>query len=218
MLPACCICGSPVLGLEGQDTILDTFYLLDEPEDNQAVAEEIFGDCHQTCLSSSGWGAFWARRKVDNFLNVRRYRMAFKDQDTTLLRDPGEELTVVARQDGVGYWFSDDQFARRERVEGGYLLPVEHDLNLDLSNARELADLCIGVIERQRFVPLRTVVDRLGVRDRLLVPEAIEGGALSPSEDWADGDARAGLLSMRAAYHIHMGNGISEVVRTRVKC
>lgn len=213
----CCICGAPVLGLEGQDALLDTYFLLGEREDGQALADEIFGECHQTCLVSSGWGAFWANRKIHNFVNIRGYRIVFENQNFILMRDRFEELTGMIRHDGAACWFDDDQFARREKTEEGWLIPVEDEINLDISDKKELAGSWIEAVERQGFVPLRTVIEQLGAWSRLLVPESVEGGILSPSETSDAKDARAGFFSMRAAYHIHVADEVAEEIGAWLK-
>lgn len=68
----CCFCKKQVLGLPGYDTFLDTFYLLEEDEDTQALDNGIFGDAHAACLRNSAWQEFWFDRHLYNLENIRR--------------------------------------------------------------------------------------------------------------------------------------------------
>ena len=97
----CCFCKIPVLGIFGQDDLLDTYNLQRDEEDQRAVAEGAFGSCHIKCLLSSPWNDFWVKRRLANFMGPRGYRLIHEEEDGRIFRHHRTGGNIVVLASGV---------------------------------------------------------------------------------------------------------------------
>lgn len=68
-LRRCVGCGLPVLELDGQFAMLDSYYL-----DGGGPLLESSGEWHAACLAASGLSEAWFEARYRNFVQVRGYR------------------------------------------------------------------------------------------------------------------------------------------------
>ena len=97
----CCFCKMPVLGIFGQDDLIDTYNLQREEEDQRAVAEGAFGSCHIKCLLSSPWNDFWVKRRPATFMDPRGYRLTHEEEDGRIFRHHRTGGNIVVLASGV---------------------------------------------------------------------------------------------------------------------
>jgi hypothetical protein len=109
----CCFCKKTVLGVFGQDDLLDTYYLKNSPEDNQVLSAKIYGSCHIKCLLESPWKEFWATRRLDNLVTVRGYQLVYKDEQSEIYRNIRTKDNAILPVKGVLLSISD------QRLESG---------------------------------------------------------------------------------------------------
>ncbi|MBS1910850.1 MAG: hypothetical protein JST22_02575 [Bacteroidetes bacterium] len=176
--PKCFICSQQVVGLNGQDTVLDTFFLHSTRDDKLALSEQAFGECHLLCLTESAWGVFWGSRIVANLRDVRKYRVLFADDEYQMLRNDIAHETSIIRWDGWMASVQDRLFEERRPVADGHLLPVHHEARTYLNGHDDLITGLRGALLADGTYPLKQLIAALGLTDRLLYPQAIEGGTL----------------------------------------
>jgi len=196
-----------VLGLNGQDGLLDTYVLTGD--DREVLEQGIFGECHVRCLLDSRWGSLWASRWLGNFSAVRGWLVAAEADGLAVLRNPRLPEAVVIRDDGWMTLVGDHALARRD----GDLVPVRHEINLPLHDHPEVARAISTDLAAGRSHPIMDLVDALRLGDRLLSRQALAAGALRPSDiavarddhvtataeysKWIPGEAMRLLLSAR---------------------
>lgn len=175
-LERCFVCKLPVLELEGQFEKLDS-YLLDGTSD-ELYENEAFGWCHSKCLSTSTWGWSWSKRLINYATNVLGYKSVVEDDNmlTGLINLHTQDMMVL-RKDGVNFFVSPSELAKKRSHPGGFLLPVTEEMNLefdDIELAKEIRDTLV----KEKSYPLVNIVRSLRLSDRLLFPEAIQDGKL----------------------------------------
>ena len=173
----CCFCRRRVIGLAGQDCVLDTFYLLDEPEDREVCDAAAFGQCHIKCLVESRWAGFWRRRRLANLIDVRGYDVLAEDDHGVALFNSRMGDVVFCETDGALVW------TRREALCVGsddgefWVVPVVERVEVEVGrNDSNLA----AQWEARRALTLDDLVRGLGVEDRLLRPAALREGSIQP--------------------------------------
>jgi hypothetical protein len=206
-IPACPFCGDPVLGLAGQDLLLDTYLLQDEAEDRAVLAAGAFGDVHARCLLESPWGRFWSLRTRQNLTEVRGLAAAAEGPEAgALLNDGTGEVTVVGH-DGMVWSLLPRAFQERSPATGGCLVPVHNDFNLRIQDLGPAAGDVLQLATTGGSYPLATLVTRLGAEAHLLDPDAIAGGVLEIGaresgvrESGVTADPRLSRIETRASY------------------
>ena len=194
-LPRCFLCKRMLLELEGQDGQLQPYLL------KSGDAQDAVGSCHYACLVHSAHGALWAERRIEHgVITVGLREVAEAEHLTALVNPRTEELSVI-RSDGVLYSFTRrESLAGGEPTPGGVLLPVQHELNLELPEERALVlDVNQTFAAREPF-PLMEIVDRLALRDTLLAPQALAQGELRRSRTPVPAPLRERWISAQAAY------------------
>lgn len=177
-VPCCTFCSLPVLGLSGQDFLLDTGYFLDDPADRAARAAHAYGDCHLRCLIESTWGSFWATRIRARFAATALRLAAAQSRITVFRNDPFGESAAV-RDDGLFLTVTDLALKERAPVEGGTLVPVRHPLSVSLADRADLVRAVAAAFAAGEPFPLAAVISAFGVRQRLVFPLALAGGTLT---------------------------------------
>jgi len=82
----CCFCKLPVLGIAGQDDILDSYNFRTSEEDDLAISEGVYGHCHLKCLLKSSWKEFWKTRRVKNYVEIRQFKLIYDDSHSQVFR------------------------------------------------------------------------------------------------------------------------------------
>jgi len=177
-LPSCFVCGQPVIGLVGQDTAVDTYLLRGGERDQEAVRAKAYGEVHLRCLVESAWGGFWADRLTANLVEARGFRTVAQDGQVSIYRNDRQRENVVVSPDGWVAWVTDDALALAAPAETGVLLPMRHELNLDLGTNSRLAAHLGAALQRDHAFPLLQLVVELDVYERLTSVTALEDGRL----------------------------------------
>jgi hypothetical protein len=177
--PTCFLCADQVLGLRGQDVTLDTFYLCNQDEDQKALANDAFGECHLRCLINSKWGGFWARRIAGNLRDVRQFECLLENEELQVLRNVRLAETIVVRSDGWFTFLPDLRLREARKTPEGLLLPVTEEMSVMLSGHSELIAEIEQELEAKRAVSLWDLTNRLGLSEHLLYPEAIRPGEVN---------------------------------------
>ena len=173
-LENCFICKRPVLEFSGQFEKLDT-YLLNE--DDTAYQQGAFGWCHTSCLSKSQWGAFWTKRRVLHFTQVRGFIKLHSNNSFTILCNPRTDEKFVLRDDGISFMIKHSMLEHKKDCPDGSFLPIFEEINLELDEP-ELTRKIRETLAKTKSFPLMDLVKALDLNDYLLYPDAIIDGAL----------------------------------------
>lgn len=173
-LEPCFLCSLPVMELEGQFDKMDSYYLL--PEDD-AYVQGAYGWCHALCLAQSSWGAFWFTRRRKHFTENMGYEQKASTGEHCVLRRPRDGTLLILRHDGLMFDIAPHALSKAKSTEGGVLLPVEHEMNLELDTAATVQKIRDDLMKHKRY-SLWALIDEVGIRERMLFPRALEGGEL----------------------------------------
>lgn len=218
-LALCPFCQREVLGLIGQDISLDTFYLQDTPEDTKVIETEIFGMCHFLCLTNTRWGRFWSRRILENMATVRKFPIRAETKHITILRNDQLQETIVIRQDGWLAYIDDKALKAKIDIEGGCLIPISHELNLDLSDHPELSAMVQDVFIQGYPYALLDIVNALNLAGRLLYPQALKNGTLVRRDSKKRGkkaqayNTSQSVISTKAKYFNFLPEEVQKLVK-----
>src|ERR1700722_7675022 len=185
MIKTCCFCSLPVLGVPGQDTVLDSYHFKSTPEDQRAIAEKIFGDCHLSCFVDSPWSDFCSSRCIENLTEIKGFEVLFKEAGTLLLRHPRSGDYVTSPSPGVLLFPGRDDVRKRLRVDDGAIGFEQRDRNWDIQGISKSTALSSSMQEGE-FVPLMRLVESFGISDRLYDRRrALEGKLVNNPEKTA---------------------------------
>ncbi len=181
-IPTCPFCGRIVLGLKGQDVVLDTFFLGGEDADRRLVRDGLYGDCHVFCLEQSDCGPIWADRILRNFRDVRNFAVAEAAPPFHLLRNPNLPESVMISALGGYLVVADNELAGRVERDADWLFPVDSFFEAFLTKENQEA---IGLAVMQRLSgaehegSLKSLLEVLEIAAVLKDPGAIEDGAFA---------------------------------------
>lgn len=196
-MPTCFECKLPVLGLRGQDTMLDTYYLTSSDQD--ILDADAFGDCHLICLATSKWIERWIVALRRNFEGVRRFPLLSSEPAWIYKVQTTAELFVVYPTGRV------EQLEPRtiRAVEAGdSKIDIVEELMIEFDPAMREKIIALGQGER-----LSWLIDELGVRDRLLEPTMVDSGTFRI----IGSDARG--VQIQFAYSVDIGHDVAAQIR-----
>jgi hypothetical protein len=173
-LERCFICQHPVLELDGQFEKFDSYYL-DASDD--AYQQDAYGWCHSFCLSNSRWGKFWSERLIQHKTELLGFEKICSTNSLTVLRNPRVNEITILRNDGITFWLKPPVLYCEEDYQGGFVLPVLHEMNLELDDSSLVNKIQQRLITSGSF-PLQELVQALDLTQYLLYPEAIVDGTL----------------------------------------
>ncbi len=179
----CFLCGNVVLGLVGQDAVMDT-YLIDNntPEARQVITRRAFGNCHLRCLIQSPYGGFWAQCMARHEARVKRSPMLFENDTYIMYRHDRTKETRLIGKDGWTQTVTDNELYQSVSCNGGYLIAIRHDYNLNFADTPELGKSVQESIFQKQSYPLLLLAQELHVEPYLLYPVAVQNGALRSRE------------------------------------
>lgn len=198
----CRICNRPVLGLFGQD---------------QAVSEGMMmGAAGLSPQIDVGW--FHTRCVIDSGIGPELFEMRARTSEQRESRSRGEyhaafhdwlgEVAICDRSGRI--WdLTLDTLRNAARVDGGWLLSVEHDVNLLIIGPKTAhTQLLVRGVGRE--ICLKDILSQLDVLDRLDHPFSIEAGVFEPSRRSTDS-----ALTGRLKYQMFLPDDAARLVRSR---
>lgn len=210
MPPDCFICGKSVLGLTGQDVHLDPDAIRWRGAPallvNEIIADEEYGDCHVVCFRQLGRRELWREWLLRGYpaavqVDERTYVSAPPPGASKKMRLPDEVILITT--DCVVVPLRHPQIEAAAPAKGGYLLPVEGEILLDLEALASPRDKEIRRLARGPGpAPLGSLLGLYDLADRLVCPEAVENGVLHPL------GVDHGRARFRAEYTIWVGEAL----------
>jgi hypothetical protein len=189
----CYVCNRPVIGLLGQDVVLDAEMLMWRKAPQQAINEIIDsradGPVHVTCFRSSDRRAFWFSWLQAGYADLHPI-----DENTfvfiprigaTRASAKSEDYVNVLTTDCVSFRLVRSQINSATTTDGGYLVPTQSKIGFDLRDVepglakslRRLANRPGSIVE---------LLDLLDVRDRLVRLDSVVEATLGPIEATSD--------------------------------
>lgn len=177
----CFACGNPVLGLRGQDTILNPVYLSSQNvEDRQALEAKVYDECHLSCLMRSSWGSFWTRRTFTNMHDIRGFPVIARHDDKIYLRGEVIHDTIILGENGWYVEVADADLRKIQPTTGGWLVPIQYEITLLLSDYPSLAQTVYAALSQKQGYPILAVLRSLRIDRYLLYPQALVSGEYKP--------------------------------------
>jgi hypothetical protein len=161
----CCFCKMPVLGIFGQDDLLDSYNLQREEEDQRAVAEGAFGSCHIKCLLNSPWNDFWVKRRLANFMDPRGYKLIYEEEDGRIFRDHRTGGNIVVLASGVLLPLADRTIKSGLSAEGTAVRIVQPERFWEVAPPLKGAR-AEDLFDENGHIPLLRLAESLGVLDK----------------------------------------------------
>jgi hypothetical protein len=191
----CPSCGLRVLELEGQFSILDSLYI-----DNGSPPPETAGWWHARCLAESTVASLWHDARLRNLRDVRRYQLVADYPHWTVLREPNRGKVLALGRTGEFLNLSRGN-RKSVRSDGGRIYSkIEEAFHLDDDDVGLIRAMQEGLLSSGRY-PLLAVLKAMGIADRIVHAEALEGGAFhfekTLQRDW---DER--FVSARVEYGV----------------
>jgi len=181
----CLFCKNEVIGLTGQEHVLDTVFL-QQPEDHEVTDAGIYGYCHKLCLINSKWGSLWAKRWIENYNQTRRFPIIGNSGNVTFLRyDRAKPLnSIIAIADnGSLIDVRDKHLPKKIKLKNGYLIPQIENLNINLSTLPNLAEEINSTLFKGGSYSLKSLIEQMGLSNYLIYPKAIEDGRLTMNRE-----------------------------------
>jgi hypothetical protein len=192
MIPSSCKgCSKPVLEIKGQFESFDSYFL-----DDDGPLMESVGEWHSTCFSANPNGPGWRDVQLKNFIEVRGHRLIASTERWSVIESPRTlDRFALSSQGGSVYRHEDRE----------YNLELE-----DLDVIRVVQDSLLSV----KTFPILSLVEALGITDRLHHPEALEGGLLhyerAFQREWSDD-----FVVARWEYGVFIPSELEAYVRTK---
>lgn len=174
-LDFCFLCRKRVLGLIGQDFLLDTYYLRGG---DAALQMQAYGPCHAICLCNSRWGRIWATYFHKYMEQVSYLPIIGETDGCVAFRREEQKETTIIQHDGFICVVHDKQVKSAVHVVNGRLIGVDHYIKLNLTSNPDVAKLVQQALVKHGAYPLRDLLHRLSLMDRLIFPIAVENGEL----------------------------------------
>lgn len=192
--PSCAFCGRVVLELDGQFEILHPYLLESSQRDGVPV-----GPCHLACLARSAWAGLWADRRAHHHAAVLRHERIGEDARYRAFCDRRNREWVVVATTGEVFAWRIGAERKAPRTDGGRLIAVEQEYNLELPEHGALIAEAQAALARDQRFPLPRLITGLGLDDVMMHPAALTDGAFV-----LDGGLRrhwsAAAVSARARY------------------
>jgi hypothetical protein len=209
MIPSNCEgCGRLVLEIKGQFQSFDSYYL-----DDDGPLMKTVGDWHTTCFLNSPYGPEWHDIKLKNFTAVRGNRLIASTPSWRVIEHPRTHERLAFSRQGtlVSLVYP---LGRLRKVDGGSIYRHEdREYNLELED-RDLIRVMQESLLSVKTFPILSLVEALGLTDRLHHPEALEGGLLhyerAFQRDWSDD-----FVVARWAYGVFIPSELEEYVRAK---
>lgn len=174
-LETCFLCNQRVLGLVGQELILEAYYL--RPDDDAWFADA-YGPCHISCLISSRWGSKWSLYMQRHIQRVDNFTIIHSADDLIAYRTDRLPETRVVQHNGLVFNVQDNDIKHATQVNGGSLIRVAAELSLDFTKSPHVAEPVQRVLAANQVLALQDLLQHLGVWERMLYPIALEKGEL----------------------------------------
>ena len=166
----CPHCGLQVLELEGQFSVLDSLYINDG-----LPPPETSGWWHARCLAESDVALLWYDARLRNFRDVRRYQPVAEYARWTILREPNRGKVLAFGRSGEILSLSRGHRKQARTVDGGRIYPkTEEMFPLELDDV-DLVQAIQQCLVSAGSYPLLDVLSGIGIADKLVHPEALEG-------------------------------------------
>ncbi len=193
-MPICFECNLPVLGLRGQDTMLDTYYL--SSSDQDIIDANAFGDCHLICLATSRWIDRWILAVRRNFEDVRRFSLLSSVPAWIYKVETTAELFVVYPTGRIELL----EPRTIQTIEAGASkIDIIEELMIEFDPVMRKKVISLGQGGR-----LSWLLDELGVRDRLLEPTMVDSGTfLIVGSDARGSRFGSGIVSILGTMWLH---------------
>jgi len=214
----CFICGRLVLGLVGQDTVLDTMFLKSEEEDNQVVQESAFGPVHYSCLLRSKWVQFWSKRIYENLTEVRRMPVIAVTDGYVALSNSVLRTYFVLGEDGLSATIEGENYDRWRPVDGGWLIQVIHEHTMNLTGFENALEFVRHSFSHLGHCLIVDLVRALDLYDTLLYPVALEGGVIRPIRGRGKRvltQAQLSFVETVADYHQFLPYAVGQAIRSQ---
>lgn len=192
----CFECRLPVLGLRGQDTELDTFYL--GASDQEILEAEAYGSCHLICLATGKWAERWVAAIRRNFEQERRFVLLDSAPNWIYQVPTTKELVVV-------YPTGRREFLSRQVVKA--MKAGDSTMNVVEPGMVEFDATVREHVASKGQGDLAWLLDELGTRHLLWEPRSVEGGRFRVTGS----DSRG--LELELAYDVEFGHDVAAQVR-----
>ena len=177
----CARCGEAVLGLAGQDGFLPT-YAVQECDLNVLTAHGAVGWVHAKCLLESGYAEYWTEALSTMRTQLEGTVRRFHSPLLVVLEHLTTKDRVVVHC-GMEVRLPQTAIVSMKLDEDRVWLPVEHELNLDLSGQLVLCQEVELALKLTGPFPLSRLVESLALMPRMLEPRSLERGSIMPLKE-----------------------------------
>lgn len=161
-----------MLELERQFAKLDSRYIRGD-----SPSQEAAGWWHASCLAPSDIGSAWREARRRNFRDVRRHVVLAEYPDWIVLRDPNRGKIVAISRHGELLSLSRGDRKTARSVAGGRIYKtIDEGFHLEIDDTSLVQTMQQNLLLAGRC-SLAAVLEEIGITDRVVHAEALEGGA-----------------------------------------
>lgn len=179
----CLFCGKQVIGLTGQDMTIDLVIFSDQEESPWLKsASHISGDGHIRCLCTSEYGGLWAKSLSQLHMSNYRLDLVFADENTLCFRHQRIDFCFIVKSDGFSVTVAGKPDGE---VRGNHIFRRNEDCYFDFQQNVELKHQVRSQVLNGFKVPLRSLIDGLGLQDNFYDISALDDGYVKMPEESA---------------------------------
>lgn len=168
----CFICRKPILGLKGQDLVLDSYLLTGSGEDKKILDNETFGSVHIKCLSEDAFAFnFWRTRLLEHYSAGSFYK--YKD-DILINNNSAEIMSFESIQ-----IFSVRKIEIQSVDDAQNNIASEHEINVDLTSlGRNDLNQISEALKKRNLFPLIELIGKLKISDFIINSETLSDASI----------------------------------------
>ena len=204
-METCIFCQKPVLGIVGNDELLNSNYV--SKNDSDILANEVFGECHSNCLIDAGWSERWANLRVNSLSTIRGYELTELPDEQVCINSSGTSAFVVSKKSWKCIAINSSMLVLDTTIVDGFL--IEHEVNWLLEGHAGRFDLQHWTVPTG--VPLRNVADKFCVQELYQDIDLSKGTFRSKEEQ--EENFGLGYLSGVVRYPLELPNSVCDLIR-----
>lgn len=209
-MQTCFYCKKPVLGLSGNDEILDTAYL--SSEDTDLFDNKIYGECHSICLIASSRAERWAKCRKHSLMVNQRYE--FTELDDALIYTNSVCTSALVELKDSHRCVAISSWMLHQNTTCCKDIFLEHEVNWEFSRdlSRLVSEACHDLIHSPMSLQL---IARLFDVEEYYSDLLLSKGYLSSTQETQD-NLRLGYLSGRCSYPLNLPDQVASYLMESV--
>lgn len=176
----CSLCKKPIIGIKGQDLVLDTYLLSESIEDKRILEKGIFGSVHIKCLLNdySNYN-FWHKKLSEHYLNGSFYEC----NDDILINK--NSLEIMSFEENQIFSLRNIEILSINQIENTIL--IRDEINVDLTSLKnnDIIRLTKKLKDENQSY-LSELIDLIKINELIINPIILSNAIIKPFDNDKD--------------------------------